>query len=130
MILDNELIFSDGQAITGTAVSTNAVDAKSAGIGAGRQLPIYLVIDEDFDNLTSLNFALQESSDDGSTDPYEDVLSKEIDLADLTAGNRLYLFSIPPGTEQYLRLNYTVTGTDPTTGEVSTGIVMDLQTAE
>ena len=129
MILDNELVFSDEQAITATAASTNAVNARSAGVGAGRQLPLYMVVDEDFNNLDSLNVALQESSDDGDSDAYADVLSKDVDSSDLVAGNRLYLFDIPPGTEQYLRLNYTVSGSNPSTGALSTGIVMDLQTA-
>jgi len=129
MILDNELVFSKGQSITGTAVSTNAINAKAAGVGAGRQVPVYLVVDEDFNNLTSLDFELQESSDDGSSDAYSAVLSKSIVLANLKAGNRLYLFDIPPGTEQYLRMNYVVTGSNPSAGKVSTGLVLDLQTA-
>ncbi len=128
MILDNELIFSNGQAITATAASTNAVNAGSAGVGAGRQLPVYIAVTEDFNNLDSLNVALQQSSDDGDSDSYEDVISKDIAVADLVAGNELYLFDIPPGTEKYLRLNYSVTGSNPSTGKLKTGIVLDEQT--
>lgn len=129
MILDNELIFSKKQAITATATSTNSINTGSAGVGAGRQLPVFLVVTEDFNNLDSLNVALQESSDDGDTDSFADVLSKSIGSADLVAGKELYLFDIPPGTEKYLRLNYTVSGSDPTNGALTSGIVLDEQTA-
>ena len=55
MLLDAQNLFSDAQAITATAASTNVIDtgsAKDDGKGAG--VPLLIQCVEDFDNLTSL----------------------------------------------------------------------------
>jgi len=119
MILDKELEFSDGQAITATAVSTNVIDlGQTVDVAPGVPLKIRLQIDEAFDNLTSLNVAVQ--TDTVENFASETVLfSKDIVLADLVAGADFDLGILPEGCQQYLRLDYTVTGTNPSAGSVS-----------
>jgi len=48
--------------------------------------------------------------------------------ADLVAGYQSPVITLPQGCERYIRLNYTVTGTAPTTGKVTAGIVAGVQT--
>lgn len=128
MFVDKQNLYSEDQAITATAVSENAIDHGAGGAGAGSPLPLFAVVTEDFDNLTDLTIALQESSDDGDSDSYADkMVSPAIPLASLTAGTMIFLGTIPPDTERYTKLNYTVNGTEPTAGKITAGIALDLQ---
>ena len=51
-------------------------------------------------------------------------------LADLVVGKNLFAhLNLPTGiTERYVRLNYTVTGTNPTTGQITAGVSGGRQT--
>ena len=53
--------------------------------------------------------------------------SGEILLADLVAGYTFPLEFFPSNTEQFIDLNYDVTGTNPTTGQISAFLVWDVQ---
>lgn len=119
MIIDKELEFSDGQAITATAVSTNVIDlGQTADVAPGVPLKVRVQVDAAFNTLTSLNIAVQTDADAAFSD--ETVLfSKDVLLAALVAGAEIDLGIITGPTEQFLRLDYTVTGSNPTTGAVS-----------
>ncbi|WP_422096889.1 Bbp16 family capsid cement protein [Variovorax sp.] len=134
MILDNQNLFSDDQAITATAASTNVIDLGPTGtvprspsaltrdISKGTDIPLLVQVTEAFNNLTSLAVAVQTDSDSafGSATT---LYTQTVVLADLTAGKRIALKTLPYGlTKRYVRLNYTVTGTAPTTGKVTAGI--------
>ena len=62
MLMDNTLVFSDGQKITATAASTNKVDQLAAGDAFAA---LWLVVDvkEAFTNLTSLGIAVETDDD-------------------------------------------------------------------
>lgn len=136
MILDSTNVFSDAQAITATAASTNIIDLGATGtvvggasalvrdIGPGNPLPIRVQIVEAFNTLTSLTIALQ-VDDNSSFSSAKTVESIVVPLAGLTLGAVVAaLYYVPRGTdERYVRLNYTVTGTNPTLGKVTAGIV-------
>ena len=51
-----------------------------------------------------------------------------VPLADLKLGYQTPVITLPQKTERFLRLNYTVTGTAPTLGKVTAGIVAGVQT--
>jgi hypothetical protein len=137
MIFDVTNLFSNAQAITATAASTDSIDLGATGrvvgsssnlvrdIGAGKPIPIRIQIVEGFNNLTSLTIALQ-VDDNGAFSSPKTVESVVVPLADLTLGafvNEIYY--IPRGTdERHMRLNYTVTGTAPTLGRITAGIVL------
>ena len=140
MIFDQTLLFSDAQAITATAASTNIIDTLATGtvygaaaalskdIGKGNRIPINIQVVEAFNNLTSLTIDLQVDSVEGFGSP-KTVVSQTIALADLIAGKVSTLHFVPAGAdERYVRVNYTVTGVAPTTGKVSAGIVVAQQT--
>lgn len=138
MIFSAQQLFSDDQAITATAISTNVIDLGTRGtpydaaatligdIGKGAKVPLLAQVTEDFDNLTTLTIALET----GSTTSLGTVIySVDVALVDLVAGYRLPVNVLPDGiTERYLGLRYTVTGTAPTAGKITAGIVMGVQT--
>jgi hypothetical protein len=143
MIFDNTLLFSDAQAITAVAASTNVVDLGANGtpygdtralvrdIGkGGKSVPIWVSITEAFNNLTSLEILLQVDDNSGFASPKTLSRSGPIALADLIAGKPIdYPDYIPQGAnERYIRLFYDITGIAPTTGKITAGVVADRQT--
>ena len=127
MIFDNESIMSDKQAVTATAVSTNVIDlGAQKDIGRGKPIPIRVQVTTDFATLTSLQIDLQTDADEAFSDPV--VLQGEsVAAAALVAGKVLNFNYIPKNGERYLRMNYTVTGSDATAGNITAGIVMEHQ---
>ena len=142
MIISNQDILSDGQAITATAPSTNVIDIGAAGTpygasaAVGRDLgntPQPIAIDvrvtQAFNNLTSLKVSL-ETDDNAAFGSAKEVASRTYTLAEINSLKRLTFPSyLSRGLdEQFFRLNYTVTGTPPTTGKIFAAIVPGSQT--
>lgn len=132
MIFDQQTILSDNQAITATAPSTNVIDlgpvAIARDIGKGTPTPIRVQVTEAFNTLTSLTIALQVCAVEGFGSGVETVWSKVVPLADLTLGKVINLDYIPRDADlRYMRMNYTVTGTNPTLGKITAGITMGNQ---
>lgn len=138
MILSAQQLFSDDQAITASADSTNVIDLGAPGtpygaaaalnqdIGKGAKIPLLVQVTEAFDNLTSLEVKL---STGAATTLGTTIASQTILLADLVAGKQLNLDFLPNGiVERYLGMEYVVTGTTPTAGKVTAGITMGVQT--
>lgn len=134
MILDKRASFSEEQAITGNAVSTNVYDLGAPGqtydgaqikrkMGVAGMIPMLVQVTEDFDALTSLNIAL-ESDDSDAFASAKVIFSVDVLLADLVAGYIIPIDKLPRKIdEQFLRFNYTVTGANPTVGKISAGFV-------
>ena len=140
MILDSTLLFSDEQAITATAPSTNHIDLGATGtpyggsarvrdIGPGTNIPWFVTVTASFNTLTSLAIELQVDDND-SFSSATTVASASYLLAQLTAGTMLdFPDYVPQGTdERYFRLRYVVTGSNPSTGKLTAGIVAAKQT--
>ena len=116
MLMDNTLVFSDGQKITATAASTNKVDQLAAGDAFAA---LWLVVDvkQAFDKLTSLAIGI-ETDDNAAFSSKKELAAVTVALANLTADANVVKMRLPLGCKRYIRLNYTVTGTAPTTGSV------------
>ncbi len=134
MILDNQAIYSDAQAITATAASTNTIYhgpvsslVKGLDFGKGEKVPLLVQVVEDFNNLTSLKIELELDSTEAFTpDRVHDLGTYA--LAKLKAGFQITRDDLPRGFDQvYSRIKYTVTGTAPTTGKITAGIVAGVQ---
>lgn len=138
MIFSAQQLFSDDQAITASADSTNVIDLGVAGtpydavaplnqdIGKGNKIPFLAQVTEDFNNLTSLEIII---STGATTALGTTIISETVLLADLVAGKQMVLEVLPNQlTERYLGIEYVVVGTAPTTGKVTTGITMGNQT--
>ena len=128
MLLDQQALFSAAQAITATAASTNVIDTGSnKDVGKYGDIPLLIQVVEGFNNLTSLTVTVQ-TDDNSAFSSAADVLSMTIPLASLVLGYKSPVITLPMKMERYIRLNYTVTGTAPTTGKVTAGITGGGQT--
>lgn len=139
MIFDKQTLLSDAQAITGDAASSNIIDLGATGtpygssvalardVGKGCTVPLSVLVNEAFNNLTSLKVTVQVATDAAFTSPIE-VASRTYLLAELT-GELPFPAEIPEGADKrYLRLYYDVTGTNPSTGKLTAGVVAARQT--
>ena len=128
MLLDQQALFSAAQAITATAASTNVIDTGSnKDVGKYGDIPLLIQVVEGFNNLTSLTVTVQ-TDDNSAFSSAADVLSMTIPLASLVLGYKSPVITLPMKMERYIRLNYTVNGTAPTTGKVTAGITGGVQT--
>lgn len=141
MIFSAEERFSNAQAITATAASTNVIDLGSTGtvygaasnltrdIGPGVMIPLLIQVVEDFNNLTSLDIQIELDSTESFTPDKTIDVAMAVPLASLVAGYKTPYVYVPHGVDlRYMRLKYTVTGTAPTTGKITAGIVCGVQT--
>ena len=129
MIIDKENLFSENQAITGSAVSTNLVDLGPGDKGPGEELNLFVQVTEAFNNLTDLTVEVQTDDDAAFPAPVVVARSPAVAAAALTAGAEITgIRALPQGLKRYLRLNYVVTGTNPTTGKVTAGLTLGRQT--
>jgi hypothetical protein len=121
-ILDRMNLFSNEQAITASAASTDVIDLSGTrDVGRGEPLYVLVQVMQAFDNLTSLTIALQTSSTENFASPVQ-LTTRTVALASLTAGATFSIGPVSGGTLRYVRLYYTVTGTNPTTGKITAGI--------
>lgn len=142
MIMDRTLLFSDQQAITADAGSTNVVDLGAPGtvygaaaalvrdIGIGTDIPIVVTVTQSFNNLTSMQILVQTDDNAAFSSPTTIASSATFTLAQLATGAKyLTPTRIPVGTnERFVRLFYDITGTAPTTGKITAGVTMGNQT--
>lgn len=136
MIFDSTNLFSDAQAVTASAVSTNVIDlgptktpqhgVKDITRDIGKGTPIYMraQVVEAFATLTSLTLTLQTSVDEAFTSPQDVLASPAAVAASLLPGYVFPLTVVPRGTLlRYVRLSYTVGGANATAGAVTAGFV-------
>ncbi|WP_417244293.1 Bbp16 family capsid cement protein [Celeribacter sp.] len=114
-MIDAMGIFSDEQAVTASAKSTNSLDIGDYR-GHGNEMYLVIAVTEDFNALTSLTVTLEDSADDSS---FATVLSTAaIVEATLTAGYRFAIERIPFNCRRYLQIGYTVAGDNADAGKV------------
>jgi hypothetical protein len=138
MIMDQQSLFSDAQAITVTANSTNVIDTlpggqnTKAGIGDGQDISLLIQVGQTFTagGAGTLQSQLV-SADDAAltTNVIVHYDTGALALAALTAKARIAQLDLPYGKyRRYVGIKYTV-GTGPmTAGTVTAALVEDLQT--
>ncbi len=122
MILDEQGLLSNKQAITASAASENILNFGKREIAFGTPVEVYIQITENFNNLTSLSISVQTAVDEAFTTPV-DLVEQTLLLAKLKKGTVSTIKFLPKGNLGYIRLYYTVTGTAPTTGAIFAVIV-------
>ncbi|MGL4668597.1 MAG: Bbp16 family capsid cement protein [Saezia sp.] len=126
MILSIEDLFSNKQAVTATAVSTNTIDLGKAGsrdLGHGNKVPLLVQVVESFAGLTDLTVELQTANDEAFASAVT-LASQKFATAKLKAGARLLMTVVPNGAAgRFLRLRYVVSGT-ATAGKITAGLSM------
>ena len=128
--------------ITATARSTNSIDLADLLHNLGQtsqKIMLKVKCNVSFNNLTSLTIEL-DSAPDNSTWTSTMIVGTAVVLANLIAGNMLFIVDLgdygkiqsplpsagyfegmPPGPnplQRYISMNYTVTGSAPTTGTI------------
>lgn len=123
--MDLQNLFSDDQAITATANSTNVIDLVNGGTAVSPDLRVMCQVTEDFATLTSLTVTLTTSASEDMSSSTTLASSSAIAVADLVAGKDINLGCLPEDADRYLRLTYTVAGSNATAGKITAGLVLD-----
>lgn len=126
MIMDKYNLFSDDQAVTTTAASTNVIDLGAdlniPGADTNQVLELFAqVSEEDFAGGTSVKLQVQTDTTDAFSSATTVAETAAIALADLVKGYRFAMRQLPDVAERYVRLNYVVVGTH-TAGKITAGL--------
>lgn len=130
MILDAQTQFSDSQALTATALSTNVYDLKVSGaLGTGEAMAVVINIEVAADQTTGdedYTFAVEFGSDAAMTTDLQEVAVRTYESgtptapaqnADLLVSGYKVVLPIPPSglddVNRYLAVRYTLAGTSP-----------------
>ncbi len=129
MILDKENLYSDDQALTTTADSTNVLDLGVANRGPGNPMLILIQVTTTFAGGTNVTIDL-ETDDNTSFSSLSTIGSTQtIVTATLVQGYNFTIQFVPDAMERYSRLEYTISGTY-TAGNVTAGIIFERQTSK
>lgn len=126
MLYDLENLFSNNQAVTADAASTNVVKMAAGPlkeVANGTPIPLRIQVTEAFATLTSLNIKVQTATDAAFTTPVTLAETGDVPVASLKAGYVAPINFIPKGNKGYMRIYYDVTGSSATTGKITAGIV-------
>lgn len=136
MLMSEQQLFSDAQAVTTTAASTNLIDLGATGtplgapaalvrdIGKGKPIPIFVrLLAAAGGTSPTLDVTVQIDDNVGFASPT--TVAAAAQVAGGAAGEEVYLdVYLPEGVNQrYLRLMYTAGGTTPT-HSITAGVVM------
>jgi hypothetical protein len=128
MIIDRQLLFSNGQAVTAAATSlaTDIYDTGAAGININthRELQMYVGVTEAFAGGTNVTVNLIQSATENMASPTVLATSGVVATAALTRGAVLLRTSVPRTSQRYLALQIVSTGTY-TAGRITGGVVLD-----
>lgn len=134
MIIDNNLLFSDAQALTATAGSTFAIDTAplfsgnlGRRVGNGRPIYIFLTVDTAFTDAGSdSTVAVTVETDATAAMDSATTVATLSTLAALTAAGTKAFFTLPVyNYERFIGLRYTMANGNLTTGTVTAGLVLD-----
>ena len=119
MIRDLQNQFSDSQALTATAISTNVIDLGSAGrnIADGEPLGILVTVDVAADFTTgNETYEIDIVTDDNASMSSVTTVDTHVVLASALTLNAALFFPLPVGVnlERYIALKYILGGTTPT----------------
>lgn len=131
MIFDTQLLCSDAQAVTVTAVSTNTIDlASTYDIGRGPNLRARAQIDTAFTRAAgalNVNFLLITSASADLSTPTTIYDSGAIAKATLVAGYIPIDIVVPTTAQRYIGFSYTASATADA-GAVTAGLLLDTPT--
>lgn len=142
MILDANLILSEAQAVTATAISENVIRVPDSGtvygeaaaisrnLGPGEEIPFLMQVTEDFATLTSLTITIETSDNANLSSSTVLASSGAIAAASLVAGYRPSFTRVMPDgvLSDYIGLRYTVAGSNATTGKITAALGTEVNT--
>lgn len=108
MLLDQNAMLSQAQAVSATAASSNTIDLTAAGNAVPGSLFFVAQVDTAFTGEGSLKIALQ-TSDSSAFSNVTELLGTTYSASLLgTAGQLLCAVPVPAGLKRYVRAYYTV----------------------
>jgi hypothetical protein len=136
MIIDAENMFSDAQAVTSTAKSTNTVDlgpnSHAKNSNGAKDIEILLWINTTFTDSGSdatLTIQVRSSANSDMSSPVVHSVSDTIAFSEMVAGTKMrFKPRIPLDAGRYIDLNYVVASGPYTAGALSAGVVAERQT--
>ena len=128
MIFDMENLFSNAQAVTASAASTNVIDLGSVrDIGPGNPIDLTIQLTADAGG-TSPTIKAGVQIDTAENFSSAVTVAESAVISGGKAGDQFSLNYVPNGTKgRYVRLYYTTTGSSPTHA-VTAGLSMGTQT--
>jgi len=135
MILDSLNLFSDAQALTATAVSTNSIDlgATSIDLGSGENLYVHLNVDVAFtdagsDSTVTVTLVTDDNAGLSSATAVQTLGT----FAALSAIGTKIIARIQPNLtlERYVGLNYTLANGNLTTGSITAVLAHGVDTSK
>ena len=133
MILDDDLMLSEAQAITADAYSTNVIDLGAAGM-QGKPLWLVCRVHTTFDSAGEaatlqivVRTAAAVDSTPDLTSAVDLVASKVITEAELVANTEIFKVRLPLGLLRYLQVYYDRGTEDFTAGKMDCFIVPDVE---
>lgn len=132
MILDTQNLFSDSQAVTVTADSSNVIDLGVAGrdITPGGEIDLIVDVVQAFTAAGAATLQIQLLTSDTSDFSANNVTlfdTGAIAKATLVAGYQPKIGKLNGPTKRYLKLVFTVATGPFTAGKVTSGLLMGLQ---
>lgn len=126
MILDAQCQFSDSQALTASAASTNLIDlGADRNIGIGEPMSIVINVEVVLDNTTAdETYTATVQADSTAAFSSAITVGGVVTMAADSAAGTQFIIPLPAdySTEQFLRVYYTLGGTTPT-GTVSAYLI-------
>jgi len=132
MLLDSQLRFSNAQAITAAAGSTNTIDLGAVrDIGTGEPLYVIVSVDVAFTDSGSDSTLTVTLEGDSTTSFTPDGTADLFIIPALAAAGNLYIARLHPGMTplnyRYIRLLYTPNNGNLTTGTVTSYLTNNIQ---
>ena len=131
MIMDAHNLYSDAQAVTAAAASTNLIDHGAArDIGTGEDLYVVLVVDVALtDSGSDSTVAVTLQTDDNASFSSATTGQTLFTVAATAAAGTRYYAKVAPGAlnERYSRLYYTPANGNLTTGSFTAGVVNSIE---
>ncbi len=123
MILDEQGMFSNKQAITESCASENILNLGKREVAFGTPVGLFIQINDKFENVTSLTIAVQ-TDDDEDFSSAVTLVEQTILAADLVKGAVSTIKFLPKGNLGFMRLYYTVakSGEEAVTGKITAAI--------
>lgn len=130
MIMDAQNLFSDAQAVTAAAGSTNTIDLGAVrDAGVGERLYIVALVDVAFTDSGSDSTLAVALETDSTTTITPDATRTLFTFGALSAAGTVKIAALGPDdlNLQYARLKYTPANGDLTTGSITAFITHDIQ---
>lgn len=131
MYVDAQLLFSDAQAVTSAAGSTNTIDLGAVrNVGVGENLYVVVCVDVAMTDASSNSTLQVDLEGDSTTSFTPDGLQELFIIPAVTAAGQVFIARVSPdfaSNYQYLRLKYTPANGDLSTGSFTAFLAKDVQ---